>query len=112
LRERLESGIPVTIFESLYLAVDSVIDGVRMADDLELRELRRRGLEGWEVVGVIPRTAGVALNNQDMSGMLKSYGGGMGGNVVGVHVLLRRAVTSGDLSTPTALVRRHIALSE
>ena len=54
--------------------------------------IRIAGLEGWRVVGVVPKTFGTALINNE--GFNKVWGGGVGGAVVGAYVLLELEVSS------------------
>jgi hypothetical protein len=80
-------------FDCIYVPVDSVVDGEQLAPFFDISELQDRGIGGWDIAGVIPRTLGVSLKNEtigDITGYATSYGGGIGGNVVGVHILLRR----------------------
>ena len=48
------------------------------------------GQLGWDMVAAIPRTVGIALSNRTLGTNLQTYGAGIGGNVVGVHVFLRK----------------------
>ena len=55
--------------------------------------LRHMGMNGWEIVGVIPRTIGVVTENSSFGSTIgTTWGGGSGGNVAGVHILLRKEV--------------------
>ncbi|MBI2567829.1 MAG: hypothetical protein HYV63_12430 [Candidatus Schekmanbacteria bacterium] len=91
LRAQVAGGRRLFLYESLYLPVDSVVLAETTAPSFDIGELRELGLAGWEVVGVVPRTAGVALENKDSGAFGSvSYGGGVGGNVVGVHLLMRK----------------------
>jgi hypothetical protein len=89
--DQVRSGGRAFLYGSLYLAVDSIVNEEAMAGGFDVGELRSLGLDGWDIVGVIPRTLGLALNNRTVDPFgPTSYGGGMGGNVVGVHLLLRK----------------------
>jgi len=49
------------------------------------------GCDGWDVVTAVPRTLGLGLTNMSLGSAVGStWGGGIGGNVVGVHLVLRR----------------------
>jgi hypothetical protein len=52
---------------------------------------------GWELVSVIPRTAGNALTNSYGDGG-SAWGAGLGGLVIGATVLIRLAVTAEALA--------------
>ena len=93
-RERVTAGQRAFLHQSLYLSVNSVILGEETAADFDIDMLRQLGLAGWDVVAVVPRTMGIALENKsvDPFGPV-SYGGGVGGNVVGVYIIIRKEVT-------------------
>ena len=104
----------VSLHHSVYLPVDSVVQGESLAPTFSITELQRLGLVGWEVVGVVPRTIGIDLQNVSFGNTSgKTYGGGIGGNVAGVHVLLqrtiRRPVTEEMEEELRAIIDRHIA---
>jgi hypothetical protein len=94
LKKRIMAGETVYLYESVYLDVDS-----RVVDDLvchgfSLGLLHKLGLEGWEIMSVVPRTVGIALTNHSYGASLgETWGAGVGGNVVGVHVLIRLTAT-------------------
>jgi len=79
-------------FEAIYIPVPSVVDGENVTGLFDITELQKWGSEGWDIAGIVPRTIGVSLKNEDISSPWgpTSYGGGMGGNVVGVYLILRR----------------------
>jgi len=91
---QVAAGQRLFIYETLYLPVDSVVLEENVAQGFDLGTLRELGLVGWEVIGVVPRTIGIALENKttDLLGPI-SYGGGVGGNVLGVYLLLRKEMT-------------------
>lgn len=96
LRKRAENGNRVFLYESLYIPVDSKIDDQQMCNTFDIDALRELGLLGWEILQVVPRTIGMSLINKNLVGGLSTgvdaYAGGIGGVVVGVHVILRREV--------------------
>jgi hypothetical protein len=62
------------------------------------------GMDGWNVIGVVPRTTGIGLSNSSIgSTMGTSWGAGLGGNVIGVYLLLNREVTDNDDISALAL---------
>jgi multidrug efflux pump subunit AcrA (membrane-fusion protein) len=103
LHTQVADGQRLFLYETLYLPVDSVVLEENIAPGFDLGALRELGLAGWEVVGVVPRTIGVALTNKttELLGTV-SYGGGVGGNVLGVHLLLRKEMTR---ATPESFSR-------
>lgn len=102
LRAQVAEGQRLFLYETLYLPVDSVVLDENIAQGFDIGTLRELGLAGWEVVGVVPRTIGIALKNKTTELVsVSSYGGGVGGNVLGVHLLLRKEMTRasfGDFS--------------
>jgi len=97
---RLASGKPVFIYESIYIPVDSKIKEEALIPSFDIGPLKRLGLTGWEIVQVVPKTTGIALQNKHMpilSSSRKRYGGGIGGNVAGVYVLLKKEITQATL---------------
>jgi hypothetical protein len=99
LKRRIAAGDAVYLHESIYLPVDSRVVDEEVCRRFSIEPLSRLGIEGWEVVGIVPRTVGVGLTNRSVgSTMGESWGAGVGGNVVGVHVLLRLKATPSNCS--------------
>ena len=73
----LESGRPVSLYESVYLPVDSLVNDEQLADGFDLLQVQTLGWEGWEVVSVVPRTVVVGLMN--VGGGSQAWGPGLGG---------------------------------
>jgi hypothetical protein len=91
IQSTLDQGRLAYLYRSVYVPVDSILQD-EVLGTFDIEELQRLGLEGWEIVAVVPRTAGISLENY--TGLTtQAWGGGIGGNVMGVHVLLRYAVT-------------------
>ncbi len=91
--ERVERYGQVSLFRSVYIEVDSVIGEEQLTKQVDIAPLQALGLSGWEIVTCIPRTMGIELKNISIGSTSgRTYGGGMGGNVVGVHVLMQRIV--------------------
>lgn len=66
-----------------------------MNKDFSIGSLRVMGLEGWDVVAIIPRTIGIALTNTSFgSSSGETWGAGVGGNVAGVHVIIKKEVSA------------------
>jgi len=98
LRLTVEGGRDGFLYDSVWVGSGSVVNGTPVGDPFDIEPLRERGLEGWEVVGVVPETVGVSLSNSSI-GLTTgtAWGAGMGGNVVGVHILLRLRVSQANL---------------
>jgi hypothetical protein len=94
LKASVSAGRTAFLYRSVYVEVDSVVDK-DVTGEFDITQLQVLGLDGWEIVAVIPRTLGVALRN--LLSLTEGMGGGMGGNVAGVHVLLRLAVDGTNL---------------
>jgi uncharacterized Zn finger protein (UPF0148 family) len=97
IKKKLENGKDIYMYKSAYIPVDSIILKEVVAATFDISTLQAFGLEGWEVVGVVPRTVGSGLENVSMgrtSG--QTWGGGMGGNVVGVHILMKKKINLGE----------------
>lgn len=93
LGRKLEDGFEAFAYESLYIPVDSAITGDSLGQ-FDITSLQHWGALGWQVVAVIPRTVGVGLTNNTGVVGSSAWGGGIGGNVAGVHVILSRRITS------------------
>lgn len=107
LTETLESGRPVSLYESVYLPVDSVVNDEQLAEGFDLLQVQTLGWEGWEVVSVVPRTVGVGLMN--VGGGSQAWGAGLGGNVAGVHVVLRLVVQPEAYAAAGLVLEGHVA---
>lgn len=64
--------------------------------NFDFAELQAAGLNGWQIHAVIPKTKVVGLKNETTAKFFKTWGGGIGGNVVGAFVLLSKRVESLD----------------
>jgi hypothetical protein len=63
----------------------------------DIDQLQELGVRGWEIVAVVPRTVGIGLRNVLLgSADGENWGGGIGGNVMGVYVLLKLEITAND----------------
>lgn len=90
-----------------FIPVDSILGEV----DVDLgpyddTAVRIAGLEGWRVVGVVPKTFGTALINNE--GFNKVWGGGVGGAVVGTYILMELEVTSKNFSRLQSEINEYI----
>ncbi len=89
IRKLLESGQSVFLYDSLYLPVDSLLLENNLSEVFDISSVRLLGLSGWEVVSAVPRTMGVGLKNHT-GATLEAWGGGIGGNIIGVHLILKK----------------------
>lgn len=98
-KTQFDSGSELKMYNSIYLEVDSLSDGQQLGI-FSIASLQAAGLQGWKVIAVVPRTAGIGLANTQTQGFNTStvWGGGMGGNVIGVYLLLEKPIKS--LTTP------------
>jgi hypothetical protein len=112
LAARLVRGERVFLYESIYLAVDSVLPEGEDPAQFDIGSLKRAGLSGWEVIGVVPRTVGVGLKNELLPSGVASWGGGAGGNVVGVYLLLKSEVTAVDEEDAADLLARYLKFNK
>jgi hypothetical protein len=107
--DRLKAGQPIVIYKSIYIPVDSYVNDEQLGT-FDIRELQAAGLAGWEIVSTVPRTTGIGLKNTSFgSSMGTSWGAGIGGNILGVHVLLAKKVTSADQEDFEKLAKPSVA---
>ena len=115
LRARLESGKSAFLYQSLFVPVDSILNDEHLADEFDLAALRRLGLLGWDVVQAVPRTIGIGLQNRGTDTWLsEAWGGGIGGNVMGVHIILKKTLSASDITDNPAdetgeFIRAHLS---
>lgn len=108
--ERLNNGEAVYLHDTVHMEVDSYISD-RQLGQFSFNVVREMGFAGWDVVGIVPRTLGYELFNQyDNGGTV--YAGGLGGNILGVYILLRKELkgtpTQQQISDLNELLLRHI----
>jgi hypothetical protein len=92
IRKQLEFGQRVFLYHSLYLPVDSILLEKNLSNVFDILLVRQLGLSGWEVINAVPRTMGVGLKNYT-GAALEAWGGGVGGNIMGVHLILKKELT-------------------
>ena len=103
MRTRLESGKPAFLCDSIFVPMNSILDENNLADELNLSILRRLGLIGWDIVQGVPRTTGIGLKNEGTDALFGGkWGGGMGGNVMGVHIIIKKSLSAKDLTDDPA----------
>ena len=95
--QEVSGGGVLYLHKTEFVSVDSVLGDVDFKPNkYDDTSIRIAGLEGWRVVGVVPKTFGTALINNE--GFNKVWGGGVGGAVVGAYVLLELEVSSRNYS--------------
>jgi hypothetical protein len=118
LRLLVENGTTTYVHAERHLPVDARMNVLGSAGGLTslLDEINRHGLQGWEVVSVVPRTYGGFSSHKSA----KSHAPGtlntgadaqevhLGGHVVGVYVLLKYAINAQNFVASEALVRATI----
>jgi hypothetical protein len=91
-REKLAIGEKVFLYKSIYVTVDSAMNG-QTINVYNFAPVVKAGLEGWKIEGVIPKTSGVGLKNVSYgSSSGETWGAGIGGLVVAVHVMLSKEI--------------------
>ena len=93
LRDRVSKGKNVKLYWSFYISVDSQMElanSVTKLSPFDDSAVKIAGMKGWNVVGVVPKTSGSALQNYE--GFGKTWAGGIGGNVVGAYVMMELTV--------------------
>jgi hypothetical protein len=93
-QSKLSAGNSGWVYKYVYLEVNSVVTD-EVIGTWDLAPLQAAGLAGWQVLGVIPRTVGIGLQNTSYGASSgTTWGAGVGGNVAGAYVLLGRELKS------------------
>jgi len=114
MRVRLKSGKPTFLCDSIFVPMNPILDENNLADEFNLSILRRLGLMGWDIVQAIPRTIGIGLKNEGTKALFDGKGGGgVGGNVMGVHIIIKKSLSARDLTDDPAdevgeFIRSHL----
>jgi hypothetical protein len=99
LRTRMQNGKPLFLYESVFVPVDSELLDNEFASEFDVSILRKLGLLGWDVVLAVPKTKGIGLENIGTDTLFGSkWAGGVGGNVMGVHIIIKKTVSASDLT--------------
>jgi hypothetical protein len=116
LRARLESGKSVFLFDSVFVPVDSQLLDKEFASEFDLSILRKLGLLGWDVVQAVPKTKGIGLENVGTQTTIfgSMWAGGIGGNVMGVHIVIKKSLSANDITDDSAdevseFIRSHLS---
>lgn len=95
IKNRINDGEVLFFYRSVYLPVDSVVVAESVTSEFSIAGLSRLGFDGWDIVGTVPRTIGIGLTNVSYgSSSGTTWGAGVGGNIVGVHVLLKKEAST------------------
>jgi hypothetical protein len=108
-KKKIENSVDLSgsaqIFHQIYLPVDAQMNQMEDAMGLDLRDLNRWGISGWQVISVIPRTYGgfqsYKVSKTNAYGMA-TFGkdvhqSGLGGHVIGVYVVLGLSINKNNL---------------
>jgi ribosomal protein L40E len=100
-------GFKCYLHKTEYINVDSELSGDSFNfGEYDDSNVRLSGLEGWKVVGMVPRTFGTLLQNT--SGMNSVWAGGTGGNVSGAYVLMELELTPSNVDTLTEEIEEYL----
>lgn len=113
IKKQIDDGNSIILFNEVYLPVDSKVVKENVVDQFSLGTLRRYGINGWDVVAVIPRTSGVALTNVSLGASSgQTWGAGVGGNIIGVYLVLKKELTHKNCPSDEVLqhyIKQHLA---
>jgi hypothetical protein len=90
--EKLENGGKLFFYESALINVDAEIESDYQRV-FSISSLKLLGLDGWDLITAIPKTLGVGLRNTSANGSHQTWGGGIGGNIIGAHLILKKEIT-------------------
>ncbi len=82
-RKRLQQGQKVFRYKMVYLPAGDILDEDALGEGFDVPALTDHGLEGWEVVGIIPR------RKQSLVSMVDE-------NYSGAYFLLKKEVAEGE----------------
>lgn len=103
----VKAGFRCYLHKTEYINVDSEITGGSFEfGEYDDANVRLSGLEGWKVVGLVPRTFGTLLQNT--SGMSSMWAGGIGGIVSGAYVLMELELTPSNVSTLESEIEEYL----
>jgi hypothetical protein len=86
--------LPVYEFKTIYIPVDSVHEGEKLVESFDISPLQKLGKLGWDITAVVSRTLSQTFCNEVDATFPKKplYSAACGGNVMGVHIILRRCI--------------------
>jgi hypothetical protein len=86
--QRANQAPPIFLYKTIQVGVDSVLAGVQNTfTSLTIGSTQLAGLNGWQVVGVIPKTLAIT-SNQGFNNFVSN-----GGNVIAVYLLMQLTLT-------------------
>ncbi len=108
LEQRVGLGGRSTLLATVYAPVDSIVNDEIMSPEFFVGEVRDYLLEGWTIAGTVPKTLGIGLTNISIgTSSGQTWGAGLGGNVIGVHVLLAYEVTRENIDASRGIISRY-----
>ena len=107
------------LYRQIHVDVDSMMEEMHEAGGIDMFDLNMAGAHGWEAIGVIPRTYSGSQSYISKNKMTAtSFGGGsttqrvsLSGNIVGVYLLLRLAVTPSTRAELDGVIRETLTKS-
>ena len=97
--QRANQSPPIFLYKTIQVGVDSIFAGVKNTiTDFTIGPVQSAGLNGWQVVGVVPQTVAVT-SNQGFNSFVSN-----GGNVLAVYLLMQLTLTKEN----AALLHREI----
>jgi hypothetical protein len=99
---------PLFLYQRVFRPVDSNVDKALLAPSFTLDKVEELGAQGWQLVGIVPRTVGVALTNVSIGSVSgNSWGAGMGGNIDGVYMVMQLTVTVENIDSLRSTIGEH-----
>jgi hypothetical protein len=97
--QRANQSPPIFLYKTIQVGVDSIFAGVKKTfTNFAIGPVQLAGLNGWQVVGVVPQTVAVT-SNQGFNNFVSN-----GGNVLAVYLLMQLTLTKEN----AALLRPEI----
>jgi len=91
--QRANQAPPIFLYKTIQVGVDSVLAGIQNTfTSLTIGSTQLAGLNGWQVVGVVPKTLAVT-SNQGFNNFVSN-----GGNVIAVYLLMQLTLTKENAS--------------
>jgi len=91
--QRANQAPPIFLYKTIQVGVDSVLAGVKNAfTKFAINPIHLAGLNGWQVVGVVPQTLAIT-SNQGFNSFVSN-----GGNVIAVYLLMQLTLTKENAS--------------
>lgn len=97
----IEVGGTAYLYNSVYVEVDSQLESMDAPAGLDLNPIALLGADGWETVGVLPRSysgsqsyfARSRMTSRDWGGQKLEQRIALSGNLIGSYVMLRLPIT-------------------